>query len=221
MSKAKATKDTAPTVNLSSSALGSAEKVDRIRDIIFGTQIREYAQRFDTISRELARVGQEVTRLTEQMHEQEKRLRTELRQESDRLMAQIQDQDKAHQQQIQTLDQRLSDQLQLLDQKHTENAQTLANDLANVEKLLRSELYKLSTQLNSTKVDRPSLGELLVNLGTSLQTNEPEPLPIAGDPLDQLSAELLEVAASGAEELSDESIIDNLASELTDEDTSE
>ncbi|MEZ4677885.1 MAG: hypothetical protein R2932_27075 [Caldilineaceae bacterium] len=168
----------------------STEKVERIRDIIFGTQMRDYTQRFDTLSRELARVSQEVTRLGEQMQEQEKRLRAELRQESDRLLAQLQDQDKAHQQQLQALDQRLSAQLHDLDQKHTQNAQTLGTNLASVEQLLRNELHDIMKQLNRAKVDRPSLGELLVNLGTSLQTNEPKPLQLSADLLDQLSEEL-------------------------------
>lgn len=181
----------------------SSEKVERIRDIIFGTQIREYTQRFDTISRELARVGQEVTRLSTQIQEQEKRLRNEIRQESERLLAQLQDQETAHREQVQSLDQRLSDQLQELDQKQTANAQSLAGNLAHVEQLLRDELHALSQQLNSAKVDRPSLGELLIEVGNSLKTTEPTPLQVEGHYLDQLSAELL----------SDELLSDALSSE--------
>lgn len=182
--------EAAISVGLPATMTSSAEKVERVRDIIFGAQMRDYTQRFDTMSRELARVGQEVTRLTEQLQEQEKRLRKELRQESDRLLAQMQDQDKAQQQQIQALDQRLSEQLQLLDQKHTASAQALANHLASVEQLLRDELHDLSRQLNSNKVDRPSLGDLLIELGTGLKTKEPDPLQISTDLLDQLNEEL-------------------------------
>ena len=191
MSKSKGQEEEAAvSTELPVGITSSTEKVDRVRDIIFGTQMRDYTQRFDTISRELARLGQEVTRLTEQMQEQDKRLRKELRQESDRLLAQMQDQDKAQQQQLQAVDQRLSEQLHLLDQKHTTSAQSLAGHLANVEQLLRNELHDLSRQLNSNKVDRPSLGELLIALGTGLKTEEPAPLQISNDLLDQLSEEL-------------------------------
>ena len=176
---------------ITASVTNSKEKVDRIRDIIFGAQIREYTQRFDTITRELARMNQEVTRLSTQMQEQEKRLRSEIRQESDRLSAQLQDQATAHQQQLQAFDQRFTEQLQLLDQKHTASAQSLAGNLAHVEQLLRDELHALSRQLNSAKADRSSLGDLLITLGSTLQNNEPAPLQVADHYLDQLSNELL------------------------------
>lgn len=175
------------------SVTNSKEKVERIRDIIFGAQIREYTQRFDTLTGELTRVGQEVTRLSIQIQEQEKRLRHEIRQESDRLLSQLQDQDSAHQQLVRALEQRLSEQLQTLDQKHTANAQTLAANLAHVEQLLRDELLTLSQQLNSAKVDRPSLGELLIALGSSLKDNEPAPLQVASHYIEQLSDELDEL----------------------------
>lgn len=191
-SKDGASKDGTRLVDgLRGQVTGSAEKVERIRDIIFGTQMRDYTQRFDALTRDLARVSQEVSQLTEQMKEQESRLRRELRQETERLQTQLQEQDQARQQQIQQLDQRLSDQLQALDQKQTESAQSLASHLANVEEMLRNELYRLSEELNQAKVDRPALGELLVNLGTSLQTTAPKPLENNGDLLDQLTEELL------------------------------
>jgi len=180
-----------PSSQIAASVTNSSEKVDRIRDIIFGSQIHEYTQRFDLISRELARVGQEVTRLSTQMQEQEKRLHNEIRQESERLLAQLQDQETAQRQQVQALDQRLSEQLQELDQKQTANTQSVANNVAHVEQLLRDELHALSQQLNHAKVDRPSLGALLVELGNSLKTAEPVPLQIEENYLDQLSAELL------------------------------
>ncbi len=184
------TKQEDATAALSGGITGSAEKVERIRDIIFGAQMRDYTQRFDALNRELVRVSQEVTQLSEQMKEQENRLHKELRQESERLLSQLQEQDQTRQQQIQKIDQRLSEQLQTLDQKHTESAQTLASHLVSVEQMLRQELHQLSMQLNDAKVDRPSLGELLINLGTNLQTTTPKPLETQGDLLDQLNDEL-------------------------------
>jgi len=172
---------------LSSSVTGSADKVERIREILFGAQMREYTQRFDTVTRDVTRLNQEVARLGEQMREQEARLRKELRQEVEHLSSLLQDQDKKQQQQLQQLDQRLTNQLQELDRKHTEGAQKLAHNLHQLEQSLRAELHDLSRRLNSMKVDRPTLGELLIGIGTSLKSNEPEPLQLQIDLLDQLN----------------------------------
>ena len=53
------------------SAPESAQEVDRIRDIIFGPQIRDYEQRFQNTQRDLERLQQEIDRLTEQLAEQD------------------------------------------------------------------------------------------------------------------------------------------------------
>lgn len=84
---------------------GDAPKdVDRVRDIIFGPQMRDYDQRFLTIQRDLERLRQELEQLTEQAAEQDREhgkrlqnlrrearqsdddLRTELRQTAQKLM---------------------------------------------------------------------------------------------------------------------------------------
>ena len=52
------------------SQMESVQEVERIRDIIFGTQMRDYEQRFQTVQRDLERLQQEIDRLTEQLAEQ-------------------------------------------------------------------------------------------------------------------------------------------------------
>jgi hypothetical protein len=47
-------------------------EVDRIRDIIFGSQMRAYEGNFQTIQRDLERHLQEIERLNEKLIEQEK-----------------------------------------------------------------------------------------------------------------------------------------------------
>jgi predicted RNase H-like nuclease (RuvC/YqgF family) len=79
------------------------EKMDRVRDIIFGPQMRDYEQRFKQTVRDLERLQQEIDHLTERLTEQDatqlKKLqalhremrqsdddiRTELRQTADKL----------------------------------------------------------------------------------------------------------------------------------------
>jgi chromosome segregation ATPase len=68
------------------------QEVDRIRDIIFGPQMRDYQQRFDNFQRDLDRLQAEIDRLAEQMAEQDseqgkklQNLRRETRQADDTL----------------------------------------------------------------------------------------------------------------------------------------
>ena len=67
-------------------------EIHRIRDIIFGSQMRDYEQRFQMVQRDLDRLQQEVDRLTDQLSEQGssqskklQNLRGEMRQADDGL----------------------------------------------------------------------------------------------------------------------------------------
>ena len=79
------------------------EKMDRVRDIIFGSQMRDYEQRFKVIQRDFERLQQELDQLSERLTEQDTNqlkklqsmhrdmrqadedLRSELRQTADKL----------------------------------------------------------------------------------------------------------------------------------------
>ena len=68
------------------------QDVERIRDIIFGTQMRDYQQRFEAFQRDLAQLQQQLDRLSEQLAEQDSHqskklqsLRQEMRQADDAL----------------------------------------------------------------------------------------------------------------------------------------
>jgi septal ring factor EnvC (AmiA/AmiB activator) len=74
------------------SAVGSAQEMDRVRDIIFGPQMREYARQFQTVERDLERLQQEFDRLAEQLADQDssqtkklQNLRREMRRADDGL----------------------------------------------------------------------------------------------------------------------------------------
>jgi DNA repair exonuclease SbcCD ATPase subunit len=84
--------------------LTPSQEVARIRDIIFGSQMQDYEQRFDVVQRDLDRLQQEIDRLSEQLADQDgnqskklqnlrqemrkadKDLREELRQTAQKLM---------------------------------------------------------------------------------------------------------------------------------------
>jgi predicted nucleic acid-binding Zn-ribbon protein len=70
----------------------SSQEVDRIRDIIFGSQIKDYEQRFQNVQRDLNRLQQEFDQLNEQLTDQGsdhnkkvQNLRREMRQADDGL----------------------------------------------------------------------------------------------------------------------------------------
>lgn len=80
------------TEEQATSSTGAAQEVERIRDIIFGSQMRDYEKRFQTVQRDWTRLQQELDRLSDQMSEQDQEqskklqaLRGEMRQADDDL----------------------------------------------------------------------------------------------------------------------------------------
>lgn len=72
------------------------QEVDRIRDIIFGGQMREYEQQFGTFQRDLERLQQDLDRLNEQLTDQDSNqskklqgLRQEMRQADDDIRGEL------------------------------------------------------------------------------------------------------------------------------------
>jgi len=168
----------------------SVDKVDRIRDLLFGPHMRDYTQQLAAISHDLLSLTQETARLAVAIQDQENKFTQFLRQDLDRLAAQLQDQGQRAQQQLQQVDHRLTEQWKVLDQSHTQRVNNLAHGIARSEQALRTELHALAEGLNQRKVDRPVLGDLLIELGHSLKSTEPIPLPVAEDLLDQVSQAL-------------------------------
>jgi len=102
------------------------QEVDRIRDIIFGPQMRSYQERFQQIARDMERLQQELDRLSQQLAEQ--------------------------------------------DGSQSKRLQALRHEVREADDNLRAELRRRADELTSDKVSRDSLGELLVELGTRLQS---------------------------------------------------
>ena len=73
-----------------------SQEVDRVRDILFGPQLRDYEQRFQAVQQDLERLQQEINQLTAQLSEQDanqlKRLQgvhREMRQADDTLRSEL------------------------------------------------------------------------------------------------------------------------------------
>jgi predicted RNase H-like nuclease (RuvC/YqgF family) len=168
----------------------SGDKIERIRELIFGAHIRDYGQKFDLLSREISRLNREIERLNQQLRDQESATKRQLRDESERLSNQLQEQDRRQTQQLQEFDRRQTTEVEALEQKHGQRMQEMDRVALAGDRDLLEKLRELTDQLNDLKVDRVSLGDLLVNLGSSLKQNAPGPLTGDLDVLDQLSAEL-------------------------------
>ena len=124
------------------SAVGSAQEMDRVRDIIFGPQMREYAQQFQTVQRDLERLQQEIDRLAE------------------RLAEQLADQDSSQTKKLQNLRREMRRADDGLRDELRQTAQTLAND--KVDRVALGELFiELGTHLKTGG----SLADVLKGLG--------------------------------------------------------
>jgi hypothetical protein len=114
-----------------------SQEVDRIRDIIFGSQMRDYEQRFQNAQRDLDRLQQEIDRLTEQLTDQDNNqgkklqaLRREMRQADDDLRDELR-----------------------------QTANTLTND--KVDRVVLGDLF---TELGAHLKSGGSLADLLMNV---------------------------------------------------------
>lgn len=171
----------------------STEKMERIREIVFGAQTREYDQRFDNLGRDVQRLQQEVARLAEQIGEQNRLLSERISNENAQLAAQLKEQGVLFSQQLQELDNRLGGQLrdlgqhsssqfqdveqrhsariQEIDAKYSQRGDDLQRALHIAEENLRADLRQNSESLGNAKADRLTLGDMLVQMGNSLKEN--------------------------------------------------
>jgi predicted nucleic acid-binding Zn-ribbon protein len=120
------------------SPAGSAQEVERIRDIIFGSQMRDYEQQFLTVQRDLERLQGEIERLNERLAEQDASKSKEIRD---------------LRQEMQKADDEVRDELR-------ESARRLTAD-----KVDRTVLGELFIELGRQVKADGSLGDVLAGLG--------------------------------------------------------
>lgn len=188
----------------------STEKLERIREIVFGAQMREYAQRFDNLTRDIERLQQENARLTDQlveqgrlqaqqMNAQSSELTSSIQEQGSKLSQQLQELDSRHGAQLRQLDERLTanvkdlekrhnGRLQDLDTKYAHRGDELQRSLREAEESIRVDLRQNAEALGHAKVDRVSLGDMLVQMGSSIKDNQNEGMVV--DLLEDLMGEI-------------------------------
>lgn len=126
-------------------------EVDRIRDIIFGPQMRNYEQQFKRLASQVDRLGKQLEDLTSAFEQQTSQSQSETRQ---------------------ALDDFRQEQSSRLDQQVTElRAETrkLANDMRKQGTDLRDEIMEAIHALEDGKTNRLDLSDLLIEMGTRLK----------------------------------------------------
>lgn len=114
-----------------------SQDVERIRDILFGSQMNDYKQRFETIQRDLARLQQDINKLNEQLAEQ----------------------DSSHGKKLRTLRQEMRQADDELRNETRETAQRLS-----VEKVDRTALGQLFIEIGNSLAKDKSVGDILIRL---------------------------------------------------------
>ena len=129
---------------VSNSGLASGEKLERIRELLFGAQTREYTRRFDALERSLTQVQQQLQQQIQRLDEQ-----------------------------LQTHQEQMAQQLQMMAQKQAEQVAATDQQLRTTQATVLAELRDASSQLDQAKMDRAALGTLFAELGTTLQATAP------------------------------------------------
>ncbi len=146
---------------VSSGGAASGEKLERIRELLFGAQWREHGRRFDALERSLTQVQQQLQQQIQRLSEQ-----------------------------LQTHEEQMAQQLQMIAQKQAEQVAAADQQLRTTQATVLAELRDASSQLDQAKVDRAALGTLFAELGTALQATAAAPAASVSDWLSQLEEQL-------------------------------
>ncbi len=177
--KKRTAKEPSPTTPAQGDGTESVEKVNRVRDLIFGQEMRNYEQKFEHLTRDVVRLQNELNQLTTQLSDQDSRLAQQIREQDERLTTQLHTQEKAQSQRLQEVEGQFTRQLQASDQKHAQNEQELRQELRAMEDGLRTDLRAAVQQLADQKVDRLSLGDMFIELGTLLKNQDSEQVMVS------------------------------------------
>jgi vacuolar-type H+-ATPase subunit I/STV1 len=155
--------DLAPDLANVAATAGAAptDKVERIRELLFGTQNREYVRRFTSLEHSF-------TQSQQQLQQQLQRLSEQLRAQEEQT----------------------AQQLQILAQKQAEQVAAVEQQLRAIQAAVLAELRDASGQLDRAKVDRAALGTLFAELATTLQASVATATPSVTDWLTQLEEQL-------------------------------
>ncbi|KAM3097621.1 hypothetical protein ACKFKF_19540 [Phormidesmis sp. 146-12] len=161
--------------------------IDQIRDIIFGTQLREYDNRLGKVESDISMLQQEMRDRIEQV---KSGFSLELKASVESLEKKLKSYNSSTQeecidlrQQVDRLNKKFSNSVQILDEAidaHTssirselvESKAKLQDDVGALRDLVLEELDRRFSQLRETKVSKDDIAETLFELGMRLKGTE-------------------------------------------------
>ncbi len=185
--------------------------IDQIRDVIFGTQLREYDNRFTKLESDMSLLQQEMRSHFEQLKANfsvelksavevlDKKLKSvsltsqedaiDLRQQVDRLNRKFSNS-------VQSLDETLDTQTTSIRDEVLQTKVKLQEDMTGLRELILEELERRFSQLRESKVSKDDMAETLFALGMRIKEAEfiPQLREAADETRDYASFPLLETA---------------------------
>lgn len=161
--------------------------IDQIRDIIFGTQIRDYENRFVQLESDISRLQQEMRSHFEQvksgfsieiktaieaLDKKIKSLTLTTQEESMDLRQQVDRINRKFSSNIQSLDEALDIQRTSVSQEVSQTKIQLEDDITALRDLVVEEMERHFSQLSKTKVSKDDIAETLFALGMRLKETE-------------------------------------------------
>jgi DNA anti-recombination protein RmuC len=158
------------------SVVGASENVDRIREILFGSQMREYGQRFARLEERLLReTGELKTELRRRLDSLEAYTRQEVEALSDRLRTERNerlermdrmardagDSTRALEKRVAQTDEQVSKDLREVRQSLLDRHRALSDELTQCVGKLEELQNRRLEELRGNAVDRAALGDLL------------------------------------------------------------
>lgn len=161
--------------------------IDQIRDIIFGSQLRDFDTRFDKIESDLSMLQQEIEDRTEQVKTV---LSTEMRSGIDALEKKFknlnlntQEEVADIRQQIDRVNRKFSSSMETLDDALDKQTNSIRDELSQTRERLQEDVRSLKNQvfeeltrrfsvLRDEKVARDDMAEILFELGMRLKGTE-------------------------------------------------
>ena len=166
--------------------VGSGASIDKVRDILFGSQVREFERRFVRLDERLAKEMSDLkaelkARLdalelyakneTESLAEQIKGERAERVDSANDLSRELKDATKAHERRAAALDDQFSKGQRELRQNMLDQHQRLSDEIRRRADEILAALAREAQELRADKTDRATLASLLTEMALRL-TNE-------------------------------------------------
>ncbi|MDX9830972.1 MAG: hypothetical protein RBU35_11975 [Anaerolineae bacterium] len=143
----------------------SIAEVDRIRDIIFGSQMRSYEQQFKRVAWQLEQISKQLEELRASLNRQ----RADLEGQTLKLQEAT---EQAQKDMERTLSKQIAQLRAGMDKQGADLGTQLRDQVAELsrkDEALRSEFINAFDSLEAEKTSRGHLGDLLVEMGTRLK----------------------------------------------------